>query len=309
MRNLCLDIIPNDHWVLFLDSDEIITSKCDYYEIHGFLNQLEKKYPEKDIICTVNQIQEKRPVFFQPERFIKKSDSLKYYGYVHEEPRSNCPDNLIRINTNIEVINLGSNKQEIKKFDKEKRYAELLLKNIVKEPNNPRWASLMTSRLVENGYLSYNDYIKQLKKHILVDEILPLNIINIKINPYTSYLLERYAIELIKSGQNDLALEYIKIGKNIFPYDATFIVLETSIFLKQIEEDCYRKLENIISYTKEYDNELIHESSEGSEEALTGVVVRLLYILGKYEQAKDIYLEISDENIKQLLTNELSLFT
>lgn len=56
-----------------------------------------------------------------------------------------------------------------------------------------------------------------------------------------------------------------------------------TLFLKNIEHELSQKLKEIINYAEETDKERIHEDSEGTEEALTGIVVRLLCKLGQYE--------------------------
>lgn len=77
-----------------------------------------------------------------------------------------------------------------------------------------------------------------------------------------------------------------------------------TLFLKNIESEMSQRLKEIINYTQETDKERIHEDSEGTEEALTGIVVRLLCKLGQYEQAKEVNKIISDELVQKMLTNE-----
>lgn len=77
-----------------------------------------------------------------------------------------------------------------------------------------------------------------------------------------------------------------------------------TLFLKNIEHELSQKLKEIINYAEETDKERIHEDSEGTEEALTGIVVRLLCKLGQYEQARKINGIISDELVQKMLTNE-----
>ncbi|MCJ1968871.1 glycosyltransferase [Lactococcus carnosus] len=307
MRNLCLEFISNNSWILFIDSDEILKSSLNYNEIHSFLNHLDEYYDNQDIICTVKQKQKGRPVFCRPERFIKKTSNIFYYGYVHEEVRTNNIKSLLKIDTSIEIFNHGTTGSEFKKFDKEKRYAKLLIKNIEEEPDNPRWVSLINSSLISNHFLSYTDYISLLKKHILIDNSTSLSTSNIIRSPYLSYLLERYCIELIKSNEDKLAIEYINFAQNIFPYDANFKVFEVTLFLQRIEKETYQVLKNIIIFIENSDTNIINEASEGSEESLTGVTIRLLTILGKKDKARELYEKLSDELIKEMLTNEMSL--
>ena len=303
MRNKCLEFISEGTWVLFIDSDETIDTSLTYEAIHNFLSYIDELYPRKDKICTVKQRHIGRPAFFHIERFIKKTDSLYYAGYVHEEPRSSSKHGIIKINTDIDLINQGLTNQEIKKFAKETRYCNLLLKNIGEEPDNPRWISLISPAMIEQDYISKSDYMSLLKKHILKDVCGEVSKNNVKSGPYLSYLLERYCVSLIKWDDRK-AISYIQLAKELFPYDINFIVFEMTLFLKNIESEMSQRLKEIINYTQETDKERIHEDSEGTEEALTGIVVRLLCKLGQYEQAKEVNRIISDELVQKMLTNE-----
>lgn len=303
MRNKCLKFISVGSWVLFIDSDETIDTNLTYDVIHNFLNYIDELYPSKDKICTVKQRHIGRPAFFHIERFVKKTDTLYYAGYVHEEPRSSSEYGMIKLNTDIDLINQGLTNQEIAKFSKETRYCNLLLKNIEKEPDNPRWVSLISPTMIEQNYISKTDYMLLLKKHILKNVCGEISKNNLKNGPYLSYLLERYCVSLIKWDDRK-AIPYIQLSKELFPYDINFIVFEMTLFLKNIEHELSQKLKEIINYAEETDKERIHEDSEGTEEALTGIVVRLLCKLGQYEQARKINGIISDELVQKMLTNE-----
>jgi len=307
MRNQCLEFVPNDSWVLFIDSDETINSALSYKEIHSFLFYLDNKYSNIDKICTVKQIQPNRPVFFRPERFIKKTKTLKYFGYVHEEPRSSNKNGLIKFDIDIDIMNLGLTKGESEKFDKKNRYYSLMLKNMAEEPDNPRWISLITPPMIDNNFMDRTEYIDILKQHILINKSESIEISNINRGSYLPYLLEKYIMELIKTNNDTLANEYIKIARKILPYQSNFVVFEMMIFLKKIKLESKDKLDEIVCFIDSNDINLIHESSEGSEEALSLMVAHLLCTLGEYDQVKDLYSTVSDEEIKYLMLNEISI--
>ncbi len=144
MRNKCLTFVPNDTWVLFVDSDEIFSKEYNSEEIKSFLYEVDKRFPNQDKICTVKQMQPDRPTYVRPERFVKKTETLYYFGYVHEEPRTKRTEKLVKIDTDLELMNNGLTKGEYAKFNKQQRYAMLLKKNIALEPDNPRWTSLIS---------------------------------------------------------------------------------------------------------------------------------------------------------------------
>ncbi|WP_248625717.1 glycosyltransferase [Enterococcus cecorum] len=305
MRNKCLKYVSIEEWILFIDSDEIIKSDCSYEDIHYFLNHIDSLCSNSDIVCTFKQLHVGRTSFYHTERIIKKTDSIYYYGYVHEEPRSK--KNLIKFNTDIEIINKGSSKAELEKFDKKKRYTRLLMKNICEEPDNPRWYTLLTPLSIEYGILTLNEYGKMLENQILFDTNLPLSDINLRKTPYLPILLERYCVHLIKINKFIKAKEYISFSKKIFPNNVNFIIYEESLFLKEMDIECSSRLQNIINFMKKNDSSVIHEVSEGTEEGLSGIVVKLLIILGRYHDAKKIANQITDGMILDMLNLEINV--
>lgn len=307
MRNQCLNFIPDDTWVLFIDSDETLISELTHHDVHSFLGYLDSKYPNFDKICTVKQKQPKRPVFFRPERFLKKTKTLYYYGFVHEEPRSSQDKGLIKIDIDIEIMNLGLTKDESDKFDKKNRYFSLMLKNIESEPNNPRWISLITPPMVEQGIMDQGSYMNILKKHILLDFSEVIDSSNIQNGPYLPFILEKYIMELIKMDEDNIATQYLKVARRMFPYQSNFVVCEAIIFLKKMKLESRSKLDEIFSFVNSHEDNLIHEESQGAEDALSLVVAHLLCILGQYDQAKNLYTTVSDEVIKDLMQSEISI--
>lgn len=304
MRNRCLKFVPSNAWVLFIDADEKLITDCDYTELRTFLASLDMNYPKKDKVCTVRQLQPDRPAFTRVERFIKKTDSLFYYGYAHEEPRSKSKTKLLKIDTDIEILNKGLTLDEISKFDKEKRYAYLLLKNLENEPDNPRWISLISLSFINRGYINHNEYHKLLREAILKTTTKEVSTNNVKKGVYLSYLLERYCSELIQKNELNLAQKYIDVAKKLFPFDVNFLVFDTTIFFIRVRNESKKRLSDIILFTRKEDNEVIDSESEGTEEALTGTVIKLLLQLENYEEAKKLFSTLSDPVVKLMLKTE-----
>ncbi|MCT3212945.1 glycosyltransferase family 2 protein [Lactiplantibacillus plantarum] len=304
MRNKCLTFVPNDTWVLFVDSDEIFSKEYNSEEIKSFLYEVDKRFPNQDKICTVKQMQPDRPTYVRPERFVKKTETLYYFGYVHEEPRTKRTEKLVKIDTDLELMNNGLTKGEYAKFNKQQRYAMLLKKNIALEPDNPRWTSLISPIDIQLGLFEHDKYVEKLKKEILKDIHGDITENNVKQGEYLNYLLERYCIELVHSENMELASKYIKFSKKKFPYDVTFIVLEMTIFFTSLEQASLRELKKIIDFTNNTDFNIIDSESEGSEDALSAVVIKLLLLVEKFDQAKAVYKTISDPIAKELLNDE-----
>jgi len=308
MRNQCLKFVSNNSWVLFIDSDESLITKCSVTELRAFLYKMDIDYPNVDKACTVKQMQPSRNAFVRPERFIKKTKTLYYYGHVHEEPRSKKQTSLLKIDTDMQVMNVGLTKNEYKKFNKDERYVRLLAKNLKDEPDNPRWVSLITPQFLKCGFISRESYIQLLKKCILKNANLDLDEYNLKQGVYLNDLLERLCLEMFFIKDIDKTEKYIKIARKIYPYAVFFQVLEATMFFSNIENKSEKRLKQIIEFTNNTSDEVIDNESEGNEEALNAVVVRLLIHMGKYDQAKEIYEAIDDSFIKDGLSNEAKLF-
>lgn len=71
--------------------------------------------------------------------------------------------------------------------------------------------------------------------------------------------------------------------------------------------ECSSRLQNIINFMKKNDSSVIHEVSEGTEEGLSGIVVKLLIILGRYHDAKKIANQITDGMILDMLNLEINV--
>lgn len=126
---------------------------CTYDELHNFLGWLEITNANKELICTTKCCSNGYSSFVRKKNLYKISPHLKYHGIVHEELVSD-KSNLQIIDTDLEVLNKGTDREQVQKFDKEKRYSRLLLQQIKLEPQNPRWLSLMSLSYVDLGLVS-----------------------------------------------------------------------------------------------------------------------------------------------------------
>lgn len=77
-----------------------------------------------------------------------------------------------------------------------------------------------------------------------------------------------------------------------------------TIFFTSLEQASLRELKKIIDFTNNTDFNIIDSESEGSEDALSVVVIKLLLLVEKFDQAKAVYKTISDPIAKELLNDE-----
>lgn len=308
MRNLCISFIPNDSWILFIDSDEVFTGNYSKKEIKMFLNRIDNCYPDQDKACLVKQkLKNVGNLFSFTERFIKKSQTIYYYGFVHEEPRSYLKLPLLKINTDITIINKGFEEAEVKKFSKKKRYNDLMLKNLKKEPNNPRWIALLNNDIVKNQKTTF-EYLKMLKKSIFKNGEPSLSIDNIRFSEYLSNLLVNYCIYLLINDDIDTAKKFIMFSHKIYPENAKFIFLYVNTFIYSVEKESKNMLNKITNFLSKTDYSILDDQSDGEEEILSGAAVRLLIQMEKYGEANDLYSTITEPYVKKMLSEEQKLF-
>lgn len=160
MRNLAAKYVP-DGWILVLDSDEIISPDVNLSYLKLLLAFLDFLFSSKDISITFKQEAIGMNAFSWPERMYRKRNSIRFYGYVHEELRS---DQLITIQTSFTVKNQGTSEFETSKFNKQERYFQLSLKNYDAEPNNTKWLALMP--IIEALNANEDWYLGELEKNI-----------------------------------------------------------------------------------------------------------------------------------------------
>ena len=140
MRNYAMKNITEGEWIFIIDSDESLKTKFSQLEFKIMLYLLDYVANLKNIVLTIRQESQENSIVGYPQRIFKKNSNLNFYGVVHEELRAPIIKN---ISTEITLHNLGTATEEIKKFDKVKRYNNLLLKNIQNEPLYIKWFALL----------------------------------------------------------------------------------------------------------------------------------------------------------------------
>ncbi|NVY96539.1 glycosyltransferase [Lactobacillus sp. DCY120] len=302
MRNKCLSFIRKGDWVFCVDSDEYLDSNLSYEVLHQFVYNIDSKYPGYDIACTVKQNLSSLGSFVRSKRIFKKTDTIYYFGYVHEELRSKNAKQNLKIDTDIVFNNTGTSVEDINKFSKAERYSKLLLKNIELEPNNPRWISLVTPDYIELGLISNSKYQEQLEKNIFknINNKVFLKE-NIRSGPYLKYLLEQFCLLMISKQNWKIVKECADFADSIFPYDVNFVMYNLSTFFSYVESTSQLYLNEIISRYSNVNETEVDEESQGSEEALSALLVRLFILTHNYDKAREIYLNIKDPMIKDAL--------
>lgn len=309
IRNAALNFVK-DGWIFVLDSDETFQKMCTYDELHNFLGWLEINNANKELICTTKCCSNGYSSFVRKKNLYKVSPHLKYHGIVHEELVSD-KSNLQIIDTDLEVLNKGTDREQVQKFDKEKRYSRLLLQQIKLEPQNPRWLSLMSLSYVDLGLVSADFLRKEYQYFLFKDKVNDFSLENIIKNKYLKYNLFRYVMLLVLYYKDfKSALSGAEAGIKLFPSDSNYVSLYISVKNEELNLEYKKLLRMSLNKLNDYKNqlELVHEESQGSENALDELMVRLLVKLGYYGEAKQIFKSIDVPVYRNNLKAELELF-
>lgn len=221
MRNIALSQSLESEWVMFIDSDEYILTEISKYDFKIVLLILDYLLGDNHKVIKFKQMGADSLIPNWVVRVFKRSESLKFYGYVHEELRSDFR-NIKKVRVNIEIENFGRTKEQILKFQKEKRYYELLKLNMKDEPDNITWPAYLP---VEYSIRVSNDwYMSILKKFY--------NEIEDNTHRFTGIIevfLLNYAKALIINKRFDEAITVVEYGSQLFPNNTSMIFFKYNI--------------------------------------------------------------------------------
>lgn len=198
MRNHVVSFLDTD-WIFIIDSDEYMINQLDKTTLKTLLLALEFLSPEADIALCFKQLAEGIEGAGFPQRLYQNKKNIKFYGLVHEELRA---DRLLNIKTEIQVFNSGTSVEQSARFNKRKRYDNLLLKNIEKEPLYSKWYSLLSNEYIQSHTEWYMNQVTPIIKNI---ELSLPNRDFFSIKLYSIYIL------LLFELGNDLEIIYKKI--------------------------------------------------------------------------------------------------
>lgn len=305
MRNKCKENITT-RWLFYYDSDEILTDKQRIPEteerIKGMLAILDILFQSRDISITEKAYSSMQSLdFVSPDRLIKNTKTMNFFGKVHEQPRSNGKEsNMLTIPSKIASINTGNSDLEKRKFNKSRRYIKLTEEMIKKEPKNPRWVALLDGRSYLNGNLTI-DYPTLLRKAIFKDINAPISYDNVNVSKYLETLLIEFVT--LEVNQKDLegAEGAVSLGRRFFPNNSIFIFLKYSIKKHQVDQIIRQDLHDMLRDYKEVGE----DTYNGSDERILVLISRMLFSIGEQQRASEILKDVKDpiivENANDLL--------
>lgn len=288
MRNYVNDNVP-DGWVLLIDSDEEL-QKAQYLtrrQLKFDLAMLSFYIAEKkDIAIKFKQNFDKEQDINWPTRLYKKTKTLTFFGFVHEEVRST--KSLKSIRAQLRIINHGSLEAEVKKFQKKERYYRLLKKNIEIEQDNVQWYAIITpDQVLECDQEWY-------KKHIIVFADMILK--NKLKSPFNEMLLINYIKLLMKEYQVNKAITVSEAAFEMYSSNPYFLYLKNANKLNNIEMACLKMLDEL----KEDSNKLREARRDNDQwlvynaiDLIPDIMLKLLTKAEYYDHAKELLNEIN----------------
>lgn len=303
MRNYVDQHTP-DGWLLILDSDEVLLSdtiksveflRFELAVFSFFIDQ-------QDIAIRFRQVFKEDDEVNWPTRLYKKSSFTDFFGYVHEELRSKR--DIIYILSTMTVLNTGTSSDEIKKFDKENRYYNLLKKNIEIEKDNMQWYALLPfDREIKENTDWYISKLERFANMILSGEL-------------HSSFNERLLINYIKSLMSQYELQHAttisKKALSLYPDNPYLLYLKYTSEIGVVEN----YIVELVNSFKE-DTHLLKNKRKGSEQwtsyntldLLPDIMVKLLTKGEFYDYADELISHIDTKvGNHHLIEPEIQLF-
>jgi len=276
-------------WVFFVDADEVLqwgSTKT----LKEFLYQMENVDYGLWAVCPIIEGFDHSKICGVP-RIFKNDGSMRYFGYVHEEPRGRrCMEHVTRIS--ISGINLwhdGYLEKVVKEKNKVSRNVELDLQMLQQEPQNVRWWFFYARDGRE--VLGVNAREKALLKVLALTQQGNDRDFRIKA---LSTLVELY----IENGNLKKAIRYHKRMKaeaeNLSDTKYFDVVLCIAKFKKELVELLYANKEYRENHFLEEEFGSMH--SEGFH--LDYANACIFYYLGEYQKANTILLRLREKGYR-----------
>lgn len=300
MRNKALKETQS-HWAFFIDSDEEILTDIDKTTLKLILSVIDFCCTDCDICLCFKQIAEDSIVVNWAERLIRKTNTVSFFGYVHEEPRAK---NLKRIKSQFTIYNNGRSDEQMEKFNKEEKYYRLLEKNIGLEPTYIKWYALLPFNY---GINNDANYCKKLENvYYKIDKMVNYNDDTF----FEESLIINYIRCLISNNEIKKALKVLYINKDKYPLNTSilyFYYLLKNIEIMENAREQLISLKQDISYLEREDSNLTWKQYQ-SIDILGDVMAKFLFKCEEYELAKPLIKDCPADALgRSLLEKEFKL--
>lgn len=287
IRNLGLSLAKNE-WIFFIDADEIIQEES-IINLRLYLNIIESMNL-KNVIINPTIINHNYHIVQGVKRILKKNEGVKFYGYVHEEPRLNNniqDDDLLFISFDNIVLNHDGYMEDVMvKKNKLDRNLKLLKKMLDLEPNNPRWLYF---------------YCRDGKK--IIDETLYENILKKVIVNSKSKLDKQYEIRALSDlidyylskGNIVLAEEFIQKLKKNYPLLSDVVYFDIYINMIKTKLNYKLLLDKVVDY-RNNQKEIDYGSIHSNYFHIDYLIAKLFFEIGEYNKSFNIIKKLEKHN-------------
>lgn len=290
MRNIGIDKAKNE-WVFFIDADEILDSNSMeplklYLKVIDFMEL-------KNVVINPIIVNKNSHIVQGVRRIIKKSDRIRYYGLIHEEPR--LDKNMYGKDVdsisfdNVILYHDGYTKKVMNEKNKYIRNTELLKKMMMLEPEYPRWTYFYCRD--GKNLISEEDYEKYLNQVISLcqdDKYYE----EYKIRALSN-LIEQYLI----NGSVDEAEKKLSELKEICPDLSDVFYFDTYIQLVKIKYNCHLLLKKAISYRQSRNN-IEFGSIHSNYFHIDYLIAKLFFEVGEYQRSFNILKKLEKNEFK-----------
>ncbi|QBO36146.1 glycosyltransferase [Periweissella cryptocerci] len=301
MRNYMINLISdNADWILFIDSDETMTPPMSKKLLHIIINMVDYMYAAKsNLVIQLHTTAYGTETFAKVDRIIRVKDGTRFVGKVHEEilPSIDQTDaeinGIYKVESKINVVNMGRTQGQEEKFNKKERYNKLLLEMLKDEPHNIRLLSLLNSEML--NYTSLGEqYIPSIYEAITNNKDLPFSVYNVNHSDYLLDLLKKYISYLISQNEITDALRISEESHKLFPQNYTILFSIFSLKFHALEVDAMNLTTELVASMAALDPEAAYRSSQENTDIITALIIRLYLMQGKIEQAKQLKTTITD---------------
>jgi len=290
-RNLILQKASND-WVYFIDADNFIdlVHKGRIRRIIKILDFLEVKG-----VVSPTIIEHDNSFSQDTRRMFRKSDNIRFYGKVHEEPLLSNGMEPLNISVELNVYHDGYNPEIVNMTNKINRNIKLTQEMMEKESTNPKWAFFFARELYHQ------------KRE------LPVGLLMKAQQLYESSSYKRYYVESVNLLCRTLfevrdfkkLNVYLEKLEELIPNCSDIDYFRTMMIFFNLQMKLKSLGDSLVNALEDYEKSSISFISP-THDHVKNAALGIYSSLGDYQQVLKMFKMIQSNEIKQEVKNNLS---
>lgn len=292
MRNKIIDL-NNSEWLFFIDSDEYIDEKEKPSELRGMLALLDSLTKDVSLAIDIKQWSAQSASFSVIDRLLREGDILFYVGKVHEYLYSDNT-NIVHLQTNFQIHNMGTLPSEVNRFDKKQNHASLTKEMLSKDPYNQHWIVLLPSPDLNSNHEEKDKYFQLLKNGLFIDPEKPMTSQDLRKTNHTHDLLTKYLLMGIARGEYSEAI--LESSKSLKLFPMSTILLYIHHFAKYLKLELEKSLnyDELLIDVKALDKSKAEEISHQKQDIIYSLFVHYNFDFQNYNVADQFLQRIID---------------